>query len=171
MAVTINGSGVVDVGANASSSAYVRLYEDTDNGTNYVDLIAPSSIASNKTITLPDVTGTAVTTGDTGTVSQTMLASAVTPLGVGQTWQAVTRVSGTTYTNSTGRPIFVSFQITGTGANGGMTVAVNSVNQYTGSINTGNSGYMQGVYTFVVPSGATYTVTLVNASLTAYELR
>lgn len=68
MAVTINGSGVVDVGANASSSAYVRLYEDTDNGTNYVDLIAPSSIASNRVITLPDNTGTVITTASTGQV-------------------------------------------------------------------------------------------------------
>ena len=119
MAVTINGSGVVDVGANASSSAYVRLYEDTDNGTNYVDLIAPSSIASNKTITLPDVTGTAVTTGDTGSITSTMLATAVKPLGVGQSYTDVTasRAIDTTYTNSTGRPIFIV--VTVSGYNGG----------------------------------------------------
>ena len=96
---------------------------------------------------------------------------AAQPLGYGQTWQAVTRTSGTTYTNSTGRPIFVSFQVTGTGANGGLTVAVNGSNQYTGSINTGNSGYMQGVYTFIANAGDTYTATLSNASMTAYELR
>ena len=61
MAVTINGDGVVDVGGNASSAAYVRLYEDSDNGTNYVDLIAPASVTSNRTITLPDNTGTMLT--------------------------------------------------------------------------------------------------------------
>ena len=58
MAVTINGDGVVDVGGNASSAAYVRLYEDSDNGTNYVDLIAPASVASNRTLTMPDASGT-----------------------------------------------------------------------------------------------------------------
>jgi hypothetical protein len=36
------------------------MFEDTDNGSNYVRLIAPTSIASNRTITLPDATGTAV---------------------------------------------------------------------------------------------------------------
>jgi hypothetical protein len=37
------------------------LYEDTDNGTNYVSIIAPSAVTSNRTITLPDATGTLVT--------------------------------------------------------------------------------------------------------------
>lgn len=65
MAVTINGDGVVDVGGNSSSAAKVRLYEDSDNGTNYIDLIAPASVASNRTITLPDNTGTVITTAST----------------------------------------------------------------------------------------------------------
>ena len=58
MTVVIDGSGFVDIGGNASSAAYVRLYEDSDNGTNYVDLIAPTSVAANRTQTLADVTGT-----------------------------------------------------------------------------------------------------------------
>jgi len=67
MAVVINGDGVVDVGGNASSAAKVRLYEDSDNGTNYVDLLAPASVASDRTITLPDITGTiALTSVDGG---------------------------------------------------------------------------------------------------------
>jgi hypothetical protein len=71
MAVTINGDGVVDVGGNASSAAYVRLYEDSDNGTNYVDLIAPASVASNRTLTLPDSSGTLLT----GSISSTSTGS------------------------------------------------------------------------------------------------
>jgi hypothetical protein len=58
MAVTINGDGVVDVGGNSSSAAKVRLYEDTDNGTNYIDLIAPASVTSNQVLTLPNATAT-----------------------------------------------------------------------------------------------------------------
>jgi hypothetical protein len=53
-------SGVLAVSATSTTASTVRLYEDTDNGSNYVDLIAPTSVASNKTITLPDSTGTVV---------------------------------------------------------------------------------------------------------------
>ena len=77
MAVTINGSGTVEVGGNSTSAAYVRLYEDTDNGTNYIDLIASASVASNRTVTFPDNTGTVVTTGSTAVVTQAMLATGV----------------------------------------------------------------------------------------------
>jgi hypothetical protein len=69
MAVVINGDGVVDVGGNASSAAKVRLYEDSDNGTNYVDLLAPASVASDRTITLPDATTTLVGTDATQTLT------------------------------------------------------------------------------------------------------
>ena len=59
MAITLDGStNNIAIGANTTGSAYVRLYEDTDNGTNYVDIIAPASITSNRTLTLPDTTGT-----------------------------------------------------------------------------------------------------------------
>lgn len=67
MAITLDGSdNKIAIGANATGSAYVRLYEDTDNGTNYVDIIAPSSITSNRTLTLPDSTGTLLTTASSG---------------------------------------------------------------------------------------------------------
>jgi len=36
--------------------------------------------------------------------------SALNSLGYGQTWQAVTRIAGTTYYNTTGKPILVSFE-------------------------------------------------------------
>ena len=168
MAVTINGSGVVDVGANASSSAYVRLYEDTDNGTNYVDLIAPSSIASNKTITLPDVTGTAVTTGDTGSITSTMLATAVKPLGVGQSYTDVTasRAIDTTYTNSTGRPIFIVVTVSGYNGGAPRSSAALVVNgSIYGTVYT-NEYYSASALTpglvmviGVIPDGQTYRVT------------
>ena len=44
--------------ASASGPASLDLAEDTDNGTNYVRVIAPSSIGSNRTATLQDETGT-----------------------------------------------------------------------------------------------------------------
>ena len=43
--------------ASASAPASLDLAEDTDNGTNKITVTAPSAIASDKVITLPDVTG------------------------------------------------------------------------------------------------------------------
>ena len=66
MTVVINGTTGIDTGtgsliaADATTPTYLDLFEDTDNGSNYVRLIAPTSVASNKTITLPDSTGTMV---------------------------------------------------------------------------------------------------------------
>jgi hypothetical protein len=66
MTVVINGTTGIDTGtgsliaADATTPTYLDLFEDTDNGSNYVRLIAPTSIAANRTITLPDGTGTVV---------------------------------------------------------------------------------------------------------------
>jgi len=65
---TMTGALVMD------NQQQVRFRETTANGTNYIALQAPASVASDKTITLPDVTGTVVTTGDTGSVTSTMIA-------------------------------------------------------------------------------------------------
>lgn len=62
--LTINSSGnatfkgsVVAAGTS-TSAADIKLYEDTDNGTNYVSLKAPASIAANVTWILPTADGT-----------------------------------------------------------------------------------------------------------------
>jgi len=66
MTVVINGTTGIDTGtgsliaADATTPTYLDLFEDTDNGSNYVRLIAPTSIAANRTLTLPDSTGTVV---------------------------------------------------------------------------------------------------------------
>ena len=66
---TITGALVID------NQQQVRFREATASGTNFIALQAPVAVASDKTITLPDVTGTVVTTGDTGSVSNAMLAT------------------------------------------------------------------------------------------------
>ena len=53
------------VGGNATAAGYIDMLEDTDNGAHKVTLTAPQSIASDKTITLQDVTGTVYVTGGT----------------------------------------------------------------------------------------------------------
>lgn len=47
------GAGL-SVNNGATSSGFVRLYEDSDNGTNYQAIAAPAAVTSNFTFTLPD---------------------------------------------------------------------------------------------------------------------
>ena len=79
--------------------------------------------------------------------------------GVGQTWQEVTasRALGTTYTNSTGKPIYVivvnEFQNYGDPVE----VFVNNIKLL--SVDKGNGIGWLGDTSFVVPAGQTYKVT------------
>lgn len=50
----------VVIPASASAPASLDLHEDTDNGTNKITIIAPSAVASDKVLTLPDETGTLI---------------------------------------------------------------------------------------------------------------
>jgi len=75
MAVTINGDGLVDVGGTSSSQGRVRLAEDTDNGSNYIELTAPASVASNRTVTMPDATTTLIGTDTTDTLTNKSIAA------------------------------------------------------------------------------------------------
>jgi hypothetical protein len=56
----------------SSSGGYARFYEDTDNGTNYVQVQAPDSVASNVTFKLPSADGSsgeAIITDGSGNLS------------------------------------------------------------------------------------------------------
>lgn len=64
---TMTGALVMD------NQQQVQFRETTANGTNYIALQATASVASDKIITLPDITGTVVTTGDTGSITSTMI--------------------------------------------------------------------------------------------------
>jgi hypothetical protein len=72
--VDVSGDTMTGALTMANQQA-VRFSETTANGSNYIALQADAALASNKTITLPDTTGTVVTTGDTGTVTSTMIAN------------------------------------------------------------------------------------------------
>ena len=83
--------------------------------------------------------------------------SFVAGIGVNQTWQDVTssRSSGTSYTNSTGKPIMVIMQ----GGGGSMNISV-------GGVNILNSSNANSPATFIVPAGSTYSSTLNAGSFT-----
>ena len=66
-----NGSGVVNLVANATRAGTLRFTEDTDDGSNYLDLKA-GAMGSNLAFTLPTADGTsgqAITTNGSGALS------------------------------------------------------------------------------------------------------
>jgi hypothetical protein len=107
------------VTGNATAGAELRLPEDTDNGSNYVAIKAPDSIASNLTLTLPSADGTngqALVTNGSGTLSFTTLSTTLTY----SSGTATGDNSTTAFTISSGRSVndvlvFVNgFQLTPT---------------------------------------------------------
>lgn len=104
-----------------------------------IALTVPAVSGSN-TITLPATTDTAAVLGNL--------------LGVNQTWQNLTgsRAYGTTYTNTTGKPISV-FSITN-GVSSTLSASVSGVT----AANSNTTGSASVVF-FIVPPSATYVVT------------
>jgi len=93
-----------------------------------------------------------------------------TQLGVGQTWQNMlsSRVSGTTYTNDTDKPICVC--VSSNNTTGSLTFRVNGLIVVLAS--TTSSYGSTGQTTVIVPAGNTYSVTMSSGSLTHWvELR
>jgi hypothetical protein len=100
--LSTNGSGVLSfatvggsttpfaVIGNATSGSEIRLPEDTDNGSNYVAIKAPDTIASNLTLTLPSADGTS------GQVLQTNGSGVLSFAGVSASAGQVIQVLGAT---------------------------------------------------------------------------
>lgn len=82
-----------------------------------------------------------------GIITQDELVTAVTPIGVGQTWQDVTasRANGVTYTNSTGQPILICFHST-EGGTATLTVGGIVLNRASNNL----------WYSAIVPAATTY---------------
>jgi len=108
MAVDINGDGLIALGGTSTTQGRVRLAEDTDNGTNYVELTANAAVTTNRTVTLPDAdinftTGLGVTQGGTGQTSYTdgqLLIGNTSTTGL--TKATLTAGTGVTITNGGG---------------------------------------------------------------------
>ena len=77
---TVAGITQLDVAGTSAAGANLKLYEDTDNGTNYVSLKAADSMAANVTFTLPNADGTTgqvLQTNGSGTLSFTTPSSGI----------------------------------------------------------------------------------------------
>lgn len=95
-------------------------------------------------------------------------------LGASQTWQNVTgsRAGGTTYTNSTGRPIQVLIAIRTSGTSGTSVFAVNGTSVSSPTWSSITSGNLPIIYSVIVPDGSTYRCDLGGATVDAWsELR
>jgi hypothetical protein len=139
MTITISGTSGVTFPAGGLGNTAGAVVGTTDTQT-----------LTNKTIDASQLVSASVTS--------TQLATAVQPIGVGQTWQNLTssRANATTYTNSTGRPIIVS--ITGSNAtNAGMSLTVSGVVVAWSGWYSLAGGQVSGTIAAVVPSGATYS--------------
>ena len=86
--------------------------------------------------------------------------AAMSSLGYGQTWQDVSasRVSGTTYYNTTGKPIMLSITGTNSGTSASaLTVTISGVSVF--AVNRGAGNTQEYSVQLVVPNGGTYSTT------------
>jgi hypothetical protein len=153
-AVSITGgtiTGITDLtvadggtGASTLSANAVLL----GNGTSALQTVAPST------------SGNVLTSNGTTWTSATPAGG----IGIGQTWQDVTgsRAAGTTYTNSTGKPIFISVFGTGSPNSGVMSMTVDGVSLGQQGSAAVSSGVFYSTMTAIVPNNSTYRVNNVN---------
>lgn len=105
-----------------------------------------------------------MSTLNTNSISTGQTPSTLGQMGIMQTWQnvAASRVTNTTYTNTTGRPIWIAIEESGAQANSTLTIA--------GIVVAGHSGVNYDcVICSIVPTGATYVYS--GAFATWWELR
>ena len=79
-------------GITLNNENEIRFSEGTSNGTNYITLKAPASVASNRTLTLPDETGTLLTSAtsvNASSVSGVLFALGSTSVSRGDTVTAL----------------------------------------------------------------------------------
>ena len=130
-----------------------------DGGTGASSITANSVVLGNGTSALsgnlvaPSTSGNVLTSNGT-----TWTSAAPAGIGVGQTWQDVTgsRAAGTTYTNATGKPIFISVSGGGQPNNGTMTLTVDGVLLGQQGFQSIASGRSNATMTAIVPNGSTY---------------
>ena len=141
----LSETGVISTTAIAAASNSATLYYSTT---------ARTSVAYR---VVGYVESTQATAGTWATAPSTIqgyggqAVAAMSSLGYGQTWQSVTRTSGTTYYNTTGKPIVLMFTSTS-----GTTVWTLTVNGYLLPPMAAASGVsvLQGI----IPTGANYVL-------------
>ena len=166
-------AGGFPVAARANADGTISLIKKDGTSAGTINALG----LFNNTLTSTN-TNQALTAAQGKVLKDTLDTAVSSSLGVGQTWQNMTasRVSGTTYTNSTTRPIMLSIAVkdsgvAGAAGAGAATLYVNSsIAMRLDDLAGGSAGYVQIVA--VVPSGQTYKLDAANNLITYWgELR
>jgi hypothetical protein len=98
--------------------------------------------------------------------------AALSSLGYGQTWQTVVRTSGTTYYNTTGKPIILNMSGTCSAAAANISIVINGGSSFEFARTATSSGTPALAGNVTIPANATYVVTYTNITLAGtFELR
>lgn len=146
-------------------ATYVSLTNNnvqTPGGSNWRNLATLAPLASPALTGTPTVPTAAPGTNTTQAAStafvQAVLASIPDGIGVSQNWQNLTasRFKGVTYTNSTGRPIQIFFDLYDDGSSSGITLNINGISWTTGD----PGGFSTSIipFSFIIPNGNTYSI-------------
>ena len=155
-----NGSGVVQVTGNSTQSGTLRITEDTDVGSNYIDIKVPT-LAANVTLTLPNSDGNAdefIKTDGSGNLSFAEVSG-------GTSYQAVktsgfTAVAGEGYFCNTSSAAF-----TGTLPAGTLGDEITFID-YAGTFDTNNLTIAPNGSEKIMGTAASLTVSIERAGLT-----
>lgn len=114
------------------------------------------------------VFGLTAPTGTSTTQLATTAFATSQDFGAGQSWQAVTRLAGVTYTNGTGKPITLEIKQSSGAAPADITMTIAGVSAgYASSV----AGVAACLGSYVIPDGASYSYTTTAANLVFKELR
>lgn len=180
--IAIDNAGTVELaivniaGGNALDETGVISTTILDTASDSASVIYSTTARSNVPYRVVGFVDSTQTTAGTWAAAMTTIQgiggqalAALSSIGYGQTWQNLTgsRALATTYTNTTGKPIFISVRNTGTN-NSSLDVVVNGFTVYSSAISP-DAFHHTG--TAIVPPGATYSATSSSALNSWHELR
>jgi hypothetical protein len=169
---TISTQAANNVAITGGSITGITDLAVADGGTGSSTLTANAVLLGNGTSALqtvaPSTSGNVLTSNGTTWTSATPAGG----IGDGQTWQDVTssRTMGTTYTNSTGKPIMLVAQANRNGAStSGIGITIGGVFVPV-CYGTNSDGGNTAVGSIIIPIGATYVLSVTSEPLSSYSI-